>query len=175
MTPLHNSYNNLGCWKLVRDSDLKLHVIYNSRVAYISAIILFLLCALFVGLLLHHLPSSSGKSLAVAIISATGVLTPGFMICYAKNQAEKGPLLTYNPSEDLLYVREPAAEIQGACQRVSFSSEHFKKHSEHYFEFNIVIDGERKKFLSSVSDSFRQLTRDINEMGFYVSRHTIKL
>lgn len=176
MNRLHTSYHNLGSWKLVREQGgSKLFIVYNTRSTYIGAIILFVLCALFAFLLHRHLPSTPGKSLALTIISATGILTPAIMVGYAVNQAGKMPVLTYFQTEDLLIVREPDLKIQGACQRVSFSSEHFKELSEHYFEFNILIDGERKKFLSSVSDCFKGLTRDLNEMGFSVSKHFIKL
>ena len=176
MNRLHSSYHNLGSWKLVREGKgAKLHIVYNAQSTYIGAAVLFALCILFAWLLYRYLPDTSGKSIALTIISATGVLSPGIMAGYAMSQTGKKPLLTYIPAEDLLIVREPAAEIHGAYQRVSFSSEHFKEHSDHYFEFNIVIDGERRKFLSSIANSFKRLSRDLGEMGFYVSENVIKL
>lgn len=175
MKRLHSSYHNLGSWKFVREQGgAELRMVYNARPVCGGALFLSLLCALFAWLLNAHLPATSGKPLAVIMIVATGILVPVIMIGYARKQIGKKPLLAYRPAEDLLVVREPAMEIKNASRRVSFSLEHFREHSESYFEFNIVIDGVRKKFLSSIANSFKSLVRDLNEMGFDVSDHYIK-
>lgn len=176
MKRLHSSYHNLGSWKCVREhGGAEIRIVYNAKPVYGGALFLSFLCALFAWLLNAHLPATSAKPLAVMIMVATGILTPAIMIGYARKQTGKKPLLAYQPAEDLLVLREPAMEIKNACRRVSFSLEHFREHSESYFEFNIVIDGVRKKFLSSIANSFNGLVRDLNEMGFDVSDHYIKL
>lgn len=173
MKRLHTSYHNLGSWKLVREPDHSaLHIVYNAKPVILPAVLVFVLCGAFAAHV-AQLPIASGKALAVGILAATGILVPAYMAYYSITEAGKKPLLTYRPTEDLLIVRDPALEIQGAYQRVSFSSEHFIE-GEHYFEFNIVIDGERRKFLSANANRFKRLIRDLNAMGFYVSERTIK-
>lgn len=171
---LHTSYHNLGSWKLVREPDHSaLHIVYNAKPVILPAVLVFVLCGVFAAHV-AQLPIASGKAFAVGILAITGILVPAGMGFYAFTETGKKPLLTYRPTDDLLIVRDPALEIQGAYQRVSFSSEHFLDGGAHYFEFNIVVDGERRKFLSSNANRFKRLARDLNEMGFYVSEQTLK-
>ena len=111
----------------------------------------------------------------IAIFILTGLVVPGIMMTRAHDLAGKNPLLSYQPSNDTLRIAEPSLEITPASGRVSFSFEHFIKH-DHYFELNLVLDGERRKFLSPLSpDPFHPLARQIREMGFRVAEQTVKL
>ncbi len=150
-------------------------IVYHAFPVIFSAALLFLLCIAGAALLYFTLPPSvEMKGAAVGFVAATGVAVSSAMAAYAASRSKKGPLLTYQASRDILFVSEPPLEISNAYQRVSFSRERFYD-GEYHHEFNLVVDGERKKFLSSSDDSFSKISDFVGELGFYVSEHKIKL
>ncbi|WAC19314.1 hypothetical protein OVA24_18975 [Luteolibacter sp. SL250] len=175
MKPLHTSYSNLGSWKPDRSPDgAELYLRYHARPIVTGAIFLFLICCIAAVLAAVHLPPDvKMKEGLIGIIILTGIVVPVVMVAHAAAAVKKGPLLSYHVSTDTLLVSDPPAKITPASERVSFSSEHFSD-GDHRFEFNLVVDGERRKFLSSIS-SFKNLSRHIREMGFQVSEHKVKL
>jgi len=176
MKPLHASYHNLGSWTMVGEPGAsEFRIVYHAFPVIASAVFLFLLCMAGAALLHFTLPPSvEMKGVAVGFVAATGIAVPAIMAAYAVSRSKKGPLLTYRASRDILLVSEPPLEISNAYQRVSFSRERFYD-GEYRHEFNLVVDGERKKFLSSSDDSFSKISGFVGEMGFYVSEHKIKL
>ncbi len=177
MKPLHSSYGSAGPWKLERAADgSELRLNFNARPTHIAAGVLLAICsgaALFISFQLP--PDAHMKGAMIAIFLLTGLTVPGIMAARAHEESGRNPLLTYLPGPDILRVSAPAMEISPASGRVSFSFEEFIRQG-HSFEFNLVVDGERTKFLSALSaDPFRALRSQISEMGFHVSGHVIKL
>jgi len=175
MKPLHTSYSNLGSWKLDRAADgSEVYLSYHPKPIIATAIFVFVFCCAAAILAAIYLPPRAGiKGVSIGILALTGIAVPTIMTAYAYAAVKRGPLLAYRPSTDTLIVSEPALEITPASERISFSSEHFID-GDHRFEFNLVVDGERNKFLSSIS-SFKRLAKQIDEMGFQVSDHKVKL
>ncbi len=177
MKPLHSHYATPGPWKLDRAADgSELHLNFNAKPTYIAAGVLLAICfgaALFISLRLP--PEADIKGAMIAIFLLTGLAVPAVMAARVHEESGKNPLLSYLPGPDILKVSVPAMEISPASVRISFSFEEFIQH-HHRFEFNLVVDGERMKFLSALSaDPFRPLRRQISEMGFHVSGHVVKL
>ncbi len=175
MKPLHTSYDNLGSWTMVGNhGSPETRVVYHALPVIVRGALVFLLCVAGAALLYFKLPPQEMKGVAIGIVVATGIITPAIIAAYVVNQTRKGPLLVYQASKDILVVSEPPLKIPSAYQRVSFSHERFYD-GEYRHEFNLVVDGERKKFLSSSVDSFSKISRFVGEMGFRVSEHKIKL
>ena len=66
--------------------------------------------------------------------------------------------------------------MDSATSRLNFSSEHYIKYVRHYFELNLVIDGERVKFLSAhVPKSFSPIRKLMEPRGFRFEDHRVHL
>lgn len=173
MKPLHSSYHNLGSWRMLgKARDAEIRIVYHARPQILSAALLFFLCMAAAAVMYFKLPSGGA---VVGIAAGTGIVVPAIMVAYALSRSKKGPILTYQAPADILLVSEPPMEIPHAYQRVSFSRERFQDGDDYGHEFNLVVDGERKKFLSSSSDSFSKISGFVTEMGFRVTEQKIKL
>ncbi|MBK1882866.1 hypothetical protein JIN85_10595 [Luteolibacter pohnpeiensis] len=97
------------------------------------------------------------------------------ILAHGRSQIKKGDLLRYHHDTGTLELPRTGVTIENGRYRVWFSSEHFSN-GEHYYEFNIVIDGERTKFLSSTSSNgFKSIAKPLEELGFPVRHQKIKL
>ena len=180
MKQLHTSYHNLGSWKVIRDSKSSvIRILFDQRIGIITSTILFVVCSA-VAFWLYGINTNSGNDGAriagVWILAITGILTPLFIIAHGIAQRKKGDLIQYDIKNDVLELPRISTSIDHARARVHFSSEHFTDMSNHFFELNIIIDGQRTKFLSSsVSNGFRNIVEPLNALGFSVNHQKIKI
>jgi hypothetical protein len=177
MKPLHTTYHNLGSWKMVGAArDPEVHIVYHALPVILSGLLVFSLCMAAAAALYFKLPpEEEKKGLVVCFVAGIGVVVPSSMTAYAVSRSKKGPILTYKSPGDVLLISEPSLEITNAYQRVSFSFERYWDGGRNdRYEFNLMVDGERRKFLSSSVDSFSKISGFVTEMGFRVSKHTIK-
>lgn len=180
MKQLHTSYSNLGSWRAIRDSNSgQLRIQFDQRRGIITSILLFVLCLIATVWLCGAENSSSNDGAKVAgiwIVSLTGLAVPLGILSYGASQKKKGDLIRYNIKEDILELPRIQTTIEKARQRAYLSSEHFSNMSDHFFELNLVIDGQRTKFLSSsVANGFRNIVKPLESVGFAVNHQKIKI
>jgi len=180
MTRLHNSYNNLGSWKQVHDpSSGVVRFQFDRKPGIIKSILLLILCTL-AAIGLTNIRSNSGNNGAriagIWLVAATGIFTPLGILAHGLMQRREGDLLRYRPQDDFMEFPRMGLSIENAKQRVYFSSEHFTNSSHHFFEFNLVLDGQRVKFLSSIAaNGFRSIAKPLEALGFAVNHQKIKI
>ncbi|HVJ47391.1 MAG TPA: hypothetical protein VM511_13455 [Luteolibacter sp.] len=175
MEPLHSSYSNLDPWKLERDRNgCGARIVFDFRWAVIKSVLLFVVCLIGSILAAVHLPADGFRDQIIGICLLTGVVVSPFMIARASRSRKRAPLLVYDAAADFIDISKPPLKIENASRRVAFSSEDFSLQRGRGFELNLVLDGRRKKFLSSISN-FRRLAGDLREMGFQVFEYKVKL
>lgn len=180
MKQLHTSYSNLGSWKSVHDhSSGVVSFQFDQRRGIFSSIFLFLLCIL-AAIWLSNIRSNAGNDGArvagVWLLSVTGVAVPLIIITHGVLERRKGDLIRYDMSKDVLSLPRIERTVQEARQRVNFSSEHYAGSEHHSFELNLVLDGERIKFLSSIEgNAFKSIIKSLESLGFSVSHQKIKI
>ena len=182
MKPLHTSYSNTGAWKFVIDKRTNnLTVVYNSKVVIISALIISAICIGF-GLLGYNYVEAEQKILFLIIGIGTAFLLCATMLGTAFSENSKGPILTYSKSSDTLKIRDLKKTIAQASHNVAFSCEKYKskdgfsdEDGGYRCEFNVLINGERTKFLShSYINGFSPLIQFSVKAGIRVYHHTIE-
>jgi hypothetical protein len=145
----------------------------------LTSILVFILCALAV-IGLATIRSNTGNDgarlVGIWIVAATGILTPLVILARGMKECRKGDLLRYRIHGDVMELPRENRSIENARQRVYFSSEHYSDGSNHFFEFNLVLDGQRLKFLSSsVANGFRSIAKPLETLGFPVNHQKITI
>lgn len=180
MKPLHTAYDNLGSWRTVHDSlSGVVRFQLDQRRGILTSILLFILCIL-AAIWLAGVKSNTGNDGAriagAWILATTGVVVPMIISSHGISEHSKGDLMRYNVNEDVLDLPRVGRSIENARQRVYFSSEHYIGLHQHVFELNLVLDGQRIKFLSSIfPNGFRSITKPLESLGFAVNHQKIKL
>lgn len=89
---------------------------------------------------------------------------------------KKGDLIIYNTELDFLVFPRLDLKIESANKRMSFSNEHYTNLSNHFFELNIILDGNRIKFISSSQkNGFKIILKWAEVTGFNVLFNKIKI
>ena len=179
MKPLHQSYSNMGNWKFVMNSkNGDLEVGYDTRPVVIGGIIVITLC-IALALIGYNIAESEHKVLFLIIGIGTAFVTGCLILATALSEKSNGPILVYSPSSDTLKIRDLKKTVSSASENVEFSSEKYRNKNNtnlHYrAEFNIIIDGERLKFLSHIySEKFSPLISFAKKAKIRISHFTDK-
>ncbi len=177
MERLHTSYGNLGSWRLSKLAD-SIVIKYNPAPAIITCSIVCILCGLSAYWLFGVVTDTNQSkiNLAIGTLITAAVLYPTATLLYIASQYKKGDLIHFTPSTNTLNIPRIGLSIDNAMNRVYFSQEHFTDGNNHFFEYNIVIDGERHKFLSSsVSNGFKSVRSKLDKLGFHTQNQKIRL
>ena len=139
---------------------------------------LFILCTA-AGIRLAGITTDAGNDGArvagVWILGITGIAVPMGILLYGRSATRNGDYMRYDSRRDLLELPQVNQSIERARERVYFSSEHFTDSDNHFYELNLVLDGQRTKFLSSsVANGFKSVTRTIEQAGFAVNHQKIR-
>jgi hypothetical protein len=177
MQPLHTSCALPAFLKLHRSPDGSgLELRHDAGPAFLGAALVLALGCSASFLSAYMLPA--GLEIRNPMILGTlaaGTAAAAGIAAHALAVLRKPPLLNYQKAADTLVIARPAHQIANASDRVEFSSEHFiGADNGNRYELSLVLDGERRKFLSSLL-SFNRLASQINQMGFRVSEYTVKL
>lgn len=152
---------------------------FNQKGGIVISILLFIFCAIGAMWLAKFRSDAGNEGARVAgvwIVSITGVVVPLVILAYGASERRKGDLMRYFPDDDVLEFPRMVRSIENAKQRVYFSSEHYTNQGEHFFELDLVVDGERIKFLSSNAiNGFRSITKPLEAIGFAVNHQRISI
>lgn len=175
MKPLHTSYSNLGQWTTVQSSDKNsLSVVYNFRGALIAASMISTLCVVLSSFAYLHV-SGEARVLFLVIGIGTALLVSGIICATAFDEKGRGAILTYDRLADTLTIRDFGETVVGARKKVLFSDEAYPDTDGGKYELNLVINGERRKFLShTCSNGFDSILRFAEMIDFEVVRHEEK-
>jgi hypothetical protein len=180
MKQLHTTYSNLGPWKEVRDplSGL-IRIKFDQRRGLIICVLLFIFCmpsAVWLAGISNDAGNDGVRIFGVWILAATSIIIPLIIVSLGIREHLKGDLIRYHSDDDILELPRTNQCIKNARQRVIFSSEHYTNCGDNFFEFNVVLDGQRVKFLSSIAiNSFKSLTKSLEASGFTVNHQKIKV
>jgi hypothetical protein len=180
MKRLHTSYSNLGSWRTIRDeSSGEFRIGFDQRRGIYTAIILFALCiggSVWLAGLDTDAGNDGARIAGAWLLGITGLAVPVGILLYGRSASRRGDYLRYSSGRDLLELPQLGQSIQRAKERVYFSSEHFTDNNHHFFELNLVLDGERVGFLSSsVANGFKPVARTLEQAGFAVNHQKIKI
>jgi len=180
MKQLHTSYSNLGSWTTIRDDPAGVvRIVFDQRRGIYTSVALFILCVAAAIWLagLHSEAGNDGARLAgVWILGITGIAVPVSILLYGRSAASKGDYIRFDSGRNYLVLPRLSQSIERARERVYFSSEHFTDTNSHFFELNLVLDGERVKFLSSsVANGFKSIVRTLEQAGFAVNHQKIRI
>jgi hypothetical protein len=180
MKQLHTSYSNLGSWRQVRDPlSGVIRFQFDQKRGVLTSILLFTLCmlaAMWLASIRSNTGNDGARIAAVWILAATGVIIPLIIVFHGVSEQSKGDLIRYCIDQDVLELPRIGQSIDNARRRVSFSSENYTNRKDHFYELNIVLDGQRMKFLSSnLLNGFRSITKPLEAIGFAVSYQKIKI
>ncbi|MBC7980524.1 MAG: hypothetical protein H7Y36_08180 [Armatimonadetes bacterium] len=152
---------------------------FDQRRGTYTSILLFILCiaaAFWLSSIVIDTGNEGGRTAGVWILAATGVVVPLIIFFHGLSERSKGDLMRYSINEDVLELPRIGQSIDHAKQRVYFSYEHYIGSGDAFFELNLVVDGQRIKFLSSIfGNGLRPITKPLEEMGFAVNHHKIKI
>jgi hypothetical protein len=180
MKRLHTSYSNLGSWRTIHNIPSGVvRVLFDQRRGIYTSIVLFILAlvaAIWLSGLKVNTENNNLRITGVWILMITGVAVPLIILLYGWFQTRKGDYIRYDTSHNILNLPHIDQSIERAKERCYFSSEHFTDNSDHFFELNLVLDGERLKFLSSsVANGFKPIIKTLQELGFSVNHQKIKM
>lgn len=173
---LHSSYGNLQSWETRVDREARIaRIVFAKGRAAWTAFTIFLICtaiAIWAGFFFEA-ANASKIAISVALV---GAIVPGGILLWILAEMKRGDLLIYHAGEDRLTLPRMGKEIEKAKSRVSFSSEHYMNLDSHFFELNLVLDGERLPFISSsVANGFSTVVKGVERMGFSVSTSKIRI
>ena len=155
-----------------------MRILFSQRIGIINSIVLFVAfsaAAYWLTRLDIDAGNENARVLGLLILGITGIATPLYIITYGITQSRKGDLLRYDINNNVLEIPHISTSIENARQRVYFSSEYFKDYGRHLYELNIVVDGQRIKFISSsVSNGFRDIVKPLESLGFSVNHQKFK-
>lgn len=174
MKRLHNSYGNLQAWRGNRCKEAKFtKVVFDWKRTIFLAVSIVAFCA-YVSSFCWERYSEQGLKILFWFSILIGVLVPLILILWVIFERSKDDLITYDHRNDCISFPRIDLIVVNARGRVSFSFEHYTDGSDHFFEFNLVVDRERVAFLSSsVSNGFDEIIKEVEYMGFLVTRTKI--
>lgn len=175
MERLHNSYDNLHLWRIEKDSSEMTQIYFDGKLARNTAIVLSILCF---SLALFCWAKGPSKWIEIILWSSllVGFFVPLAIAIWINIEQKKGKLLIYDSKNDCLIFPRYSLEINDAKKRVVFSFEHYTDLSDHFFELNFLIDGERKAFISSsVANGFNKIISELERLNFFVNRQKIRM
>lgn len=176
MERLHRSYGNLATWRFVETGPDDVMMTTDPRRAVASALLVAVIC-LGGAVFAIGMTDQASRWWVVfwsALIVAVGV--PGWILGEMMAERKKGCLLRYAGRDDVLELPRLGKVVDSARSRVRFSREHYSDGSEHFFEFNVVIDGHRLPFLSSSElNAFKRAADGLESLGFPVEDHRLSL
>jgi len=155
---------------------------FDQRRGILTSTILFILCiigAFVLASIRGNWVNDDARIACVWFVAALGVIVPLIIVLHGILERSKGDLMRYSIHEDVLEMPRMGRSIENARQRVYFSFEHYTGSGvpdNHVYELNLVLDGQRIKFLSSIFDNgFQSITKPLESMGFAVNRQKIKI
>jgi hypothetical protein len=152
---------------------------FDPRRGILASVLLFIFCSLaayWLAGVRSNIGNDGARIVGVWVLALTGVVVPAVILAHGFSERRKGDLMRYRLHEDSLELPRLDRTIENARQRVYFSSEHYVGPSDHFFELNLVLDGQRLKFLASIEkNAFRTVTRPLEGLGFAVNYQKIRI
>jgi hypothetical protein len=115
-------------------------------------------------------------SIISTLLSFVGISVPLGILVWVWKEKSLGDLIQFNSESDIVFLPRNNLIVESAKKRISFSYEHYTNLSDHFFELNLVLDEQRIRFASSSQkNGFAIVIKEIEKMGFSVSRNKIKI
>lgn len=170
MEPLFQNYSSMHSWELLKINQI--YELHRSGRGVFLGYFVFSLILVVVGVVVLVVRGDGfGVSASyVAFVAAAVFLAIGFF--HSSSVKRSGPIFSYNPAEGI--IEFDSLKVRDALERLTFSYEVHRGTSNYpNSELNLILDGERRRFLSSRGENvtLEKVVKELEALGFGVVRY----